>query len=273
VATGQSAWQAIHSELPAALRREPPRGFLASELVDRPACRQLRKNMARRRGGYRPRKPVDVSAALVYVTGQVASSPCAPCQKKHGPWAECVVPPPGASSDNREAVCCANCMYQSQWHKCRFYDDQPQSSPAGSQQIPNINNAALLSDLSVGGAVGQLFYHRLDRMVRATPAQREQIVTSARMDLLAAQVVATGDAGANFLGWAAEEQDAGHSRSYTGRLSQVLSAEDHDNDELDQYDIDLRRGTLRGVGRSDGEDMEDAGGGGEDSGDEYEDEG
>ena len=109
-------------------------------------------------------------------------------------------------------------------------------------------------------------------MLRATPAQREQIVTSARMDLLAAQVVATGDAGANFVGWAGEEEDTGRSRPYTGRLGHDLSAEDHDNDELDQYDIALRRDGLKGVGRSDGE-VEDAGGSSEGLGDEYEDEG
>ena len=76
-------------------------------------------------------------------------------------------------------------------------------------------------------------------------------MTIAQMDLLAAQVAATGDAGANFVGWAAEEQDTYHFHSYTGRLSQALSAEDHNKDKLDQYDNALRRGGLRGVGRSD----------------------
>ena len=233
---GQTAWLTVQHELPTALRGTPPSGSLASAVIDRPVCRQLLANTVRRHGAcYRPRKPIDVTAALVYVTGKVATVPCVPCKKKHGPWAYCVVPPSGANLIGREAECCANCIYQGQAHRCQFANAQPQSSlEIGSQQVANLPGTP--SALCLGDAVGKLFYHHLERYIRATPTQREQIKTSAQMDLLAAQVVATGDAGANVIDWAREKRETQHTIPYTGQLGQTLSAQDSHDDEL--YDED-----------------------------------
>ena len=236
----------------------PPRGSLVSAVIGRPIRRQLIANPARRRGTYRPRNPIDVIAALIYVTGQVAATPCTPCKKKHGPWAECVVPLPGANLEGRDAEHCANCIYQSQAHKCQFENGQPQlSRETGSEQIANIPGTP--SSLSLSNAVGELFYHRFKRYVRATPAQREQIKTNAQMDLLAAQVLATRNVGANLFGWAQEEGRTQNPCLYTGEPGHPLSAEDNDN-ELDDYDRALHRADPRGVAGS----QRDAGSGGKD---------
>lgn len=76
----------------------------------------------------------DVSAMIVYLTGEVASSPCTRCAQGRGPFKGCILISKAAAENARNAITgCANCLY----HQCQTYCSHKTITKAAVASVPS----------------------------------------------------------------------------------------------------------------------------------------
>ncbi|KAK7993412.1 Bis(5'-adenosyl)-triphosphatase [Apiospora arundinis] len=105
-----SAWETAIQTLPAEFSNT--RRFahpLASMLADQNTILQIEWNPNRQNGGFVPRTPTDFSAMMIFICGQINPNPCRNCRLQNGPFARCIVAPPGDSGGQHHQACrCTN---------------------------------------------------------------------------------------------------------------------------------------------------------------------
>ena len=157
-------------------KTEPPKLGWVPELISLRRVRDLAWNTEWTEANpYVDSTGKDVSAMILYLTGERAPTPCTRCETGRGPFKGCIMISKAAPENARNAITsCANCLYHQGQTWCshnpasraRISGIGPaaESSPAasGTSSTPEISNLALIrSDITPASNPAHL-----------TPAQR-----------------------------------------------------------------------------------------------------
>lgn len=141
--------------------------------------------------GYAESRIQDISALIIQITGEKASTPCTRCRKGKGPFSGCVVISPNAPLQSRcRITSCANCFYKgnqvrcgelTKWHREQYpelfvgpkpnltpgqlnnYDPTPQARP-GRNDTASRKPSSLAGDQSLRKSNRELRQPRSDKV-------------------------------------------------------------------------------------------------------------